>query len=113
MRPLAWLFGEIKSPPFSVNARREAGFLLRQLQAGVNLSMPQSRSMPAIGARCHELRIRDENANWRIMYRLDPDAVVLLDVFAKKTRATPKTVIDACRRRLAIYDAAAAEGDAR
>jgi phage-related protein len=40
------------------------------------------------------------------VYRLDADAVVILEVFAKKTRATPKTVIDACTRRLKEYDRA-------
>ena len=38
------------------------------------------------------------------MYRLDADAVVILEVFAKKTRTTPKTIIDACTRRLREYD---------
>jgi hypothetical protein len=46
--PLAWLHGVIKSPPFSDAARLEAGFLLRQLQKGVMLSMPHSRPMPSI-----------------------------------------------------------------
>jgi phage-related protein len=48
--------------------------------------------------------VRDAEADWRIVYRLDPDAVVILEVFAKKTRTTPKTVIDACTRRLREYD---------
>jgi phage-related protein len=38
------------------------------------------------------------------VYRLDSDAVVILEIFAKKTRATPKIVIDACTRRLGEYD---------
>lgn len=60
--------------------------------------------MPSIGARCHELRIRDENETWRIIYRTDPDAIVLLAVFSKKTRATPKTILDSCKRRIRQYD---------
>jgi phage-related protein len=60
--------------------------------------------MPAIGARCHELRVNDENRSWRVMYRLDPDAVVLLDVFEKRTATTPKSVIEECRRRLRSYE---------
>ena len=62
--------------------------------------------MPVVGPRCHELRVRDAGADWRIVYRLDPDAVVILEVFSKKTSATPKTVIDACTRRLREYDRA-------
>ncbi len=57
-----------------------------------------------MGRQCHELRIVDEAATWRIVYRIDTDAIVVAEVFAKKTRATPKSVIDACRRRLRAYD---------
>jgi phage-related protein len=106
-KPLVWLAGEVRTPPFSKEARIEAGFLLRRLQQGEALSMPQARPMPSIGRRCYELRIRDEDQNWRIMYRIDADAVVLLEVFGKKTGKTPKRVIDACRERLRRYDAVA------
>jgi phage-related protein len=41
---------------------------------------------------------------WRIIYRLDPDAVLIGEVFMKKTQATPKHVIAACRRRFQAYD---------
>jgi phage-related protein len=58
----------------------------------------------AIGARCHELRIQDENATWRIMYRIDPDEILILDVFSKKTQTTPVSVIDACKSRLKTWD---------
>jgi phage-related protein len=88
----------------SRNARLEAGFLLRQLQRGEMLSMPQSRPMPGVGSRCHELRINDATSTWRVMYRIDYDAIVILEVFAKKTGKTPKTIIDTCRKRLKEYD---------
>ena len=103
-KPLMWLHGEIKTPPLSAEARMEAGFLLRQLQAGEKLGLPHSRPMPTIGRRCHEPRIMDENATWRIVYRTDVDAIVIAEVFAKKTRTTPKGVIDICKRRLREYD---------
>ena len=103
-RPLVWLRGEIKTPPFSQAARVEAGYLLRLLQEGQALALPQSRSLPVVGPRCHELRVRDAGADWRIVYRLDADAVVILEVFSKKTRTTPKSIIDACTRRLREYD---------
>lgn len=103
-KPLVWLHGEIKTPPFSAEGRMEAGFLLRQLQVGEKLGLPRSRPMPVIGRRCHELRIVDEDATWRIVYRTDDDAIVIAEVFAKKTRTTPKSVIDICKRRLRDYD---------
>ena len=103
-KPLVWLRGEIKTPPFSPEARVEAGLLLRRLQMNETLGMPQSRPRPSIGPRCHELRVRDARHDWRIVYRVDPDAIVILDVFAKTTRRTPDRVIEDCRRRLKIYD---------
>src|SRR3990170_3370255 len=84
-KPLAWLHGEVKTPPFGQAARIEAGYLLRELQRGTSLGMPHSRPMPAIGARCHELRVVDERETWRIIYRVDADAIVIVEVFAKKT----------------------------
>jgi phage-related protein len=60
--------------------------------------------MPSIGRRCHELRIADQTAAWRIVYRTDPDAIVIVDVFAKKSQQTPATVIQRCKARLEAYD---------
>lgn len=103
-KPIVWLRGEVKTPPFSEEARIEAGYLLRLLQQGESLGLPHSRPMPTIGSRCHELRIHDAAAAFRIMYRLDPDAIVILEVFSKKTKQTPTSVIQACQRRLRDYD---------
>ena len=108
-KPLVWLSGEVKSPPLSTEARIEAGYLLRCLQAGQSLAMPHSRPMPSIGARCHELRIRDEDSTWRLIYRVDDDAILILDVFQKKTGRTPQRVIATCQQRLRRYDADAKE----
>jgi phage-related protein len=60
--------------------------------------------MPSIGRRCHELRIHDVDHSWRIVLRIDPDAIVILEIFDKKTRKTPGHVIEACRHRLRRYD---------
>jgi phage-related protein len=106
-KPLVWLHGEIKTPPFTRDARIEAGTLLRRLQEGESIGMPHSRPMPSVGAGCHELRVRDETRNWRIIYRIDDDAIIIAEVFPKTTQKTPKTVIDACKRRLTLYDASA------
>lgn len=103
-KPLVWLQGEIKSPPFATEARIEAGVLLRRLQNGESLGMPHSRPMPAVGRRCHELRVRDGAVSWRIIYRTDQDAIVIGEVFAKKTRTTPKDVIAICQKRFREYD---------
>jgi phage-related protein len=99
--------GEIKTPPMSESARRETGFLLRRLQQGELLALPHSRPMPTIGLRCHELRINDENKTWRLVDRIDNDAIIVVDVFQKKTQKTPHQVIANSKRRLRLYDDAA------
>ena len=101
---LVLLGGAIKTPPLSAAARVRAGFLLRQLQQGEYLSLPHSRPMPSVGSRCHELRIPDGRAIWRIVYRIDSDAIIVLEVFQKTTRQTPGHVIEACRKRIKAYD---------
>ncbi|MEM8600732.1 MAG: type II toxin-antitoxin system RelE/ParE family toxin [Bacteroidota bacterium] len=108
-KPIVWLKGEVKTPPFSQEACIEAGVLLRRLQRGESLSLPHSRPMPVIGKRFHELRINDKSVTWRIVYRTDPDAIVIADVFAKKTQKTSKQTIATCRARLDAYDAATAD----
>ncbi len=106
-KSLMVLEGEIRTPPMSEAARRETGFLLRRLQQGENLALPHSRPMPDIGPRCHELRVNDVNKTWRVIYRIDEDAVLVVDVFEKKTRTTPRQIIANCKRRLRLYDRAA------
>ena len=103
-KPLVWLEGEVKTPPFSEEARIEAGTLLRRLQQGERIGMPQSRPMATIGRRCHELRIQDEKVIWRIVYRTDSDAIVIAEVFKKKTGKTPQKVINTCKQRFKRYD---------
>jgi len=62
--------------------------------------------MPSVGKRCHELRINDREGTWRIVYRLDDDAVLILEVFQKKTGKTPQHVLEICKKRAAEYDRA-------
>ena len=103
-KPLVWLHGEVKSPPFSKEARLECGYLLRLLQTGASLKMPWSRPMKTIGARCHELRINDAHKTWRIVYRIDNDAIIIAAVFEKQSQSTPKSILEVCKKRLRIYD---------
>ena len=84
-KSLVWLHGEVKSPPFSPAGRH-------------------SRPMPSIGARCHELRVVDAAVTWRIVYRIDADAIVIAAVFKRKTARTPAAVIDTRKRRLKELD---------
>jgi phage-related protein len=94
-KPLVWLHGQVKTPPFSKAAR---------LETGEKLSLPWSRPMPSISTRCHELRITDETSIWRIVYRIDHDAIVIIEVFQKQKQQTPKEIIATCKHRLRLYD---------
>ena len=105
-KEVVWLRGEIKTPPFTPEGRQEAGMLIRFLQRGESLSMPQAELLPIVGPCCGALRIRDGDHNWRIMYRVDPTKVLILEVYAKKTRAIPDKIIKRCIKRLKGYDAA-------
>ena len=80
--------------------------MLRRLQQGAMLAMPHARPMPSIGLRCWELRVKDADHNWRIFYRTDTDAVVVLGVHDKKTERALRTILETCRIRLRRYDEA-------
>ena len=69
-----------------------------------------SRPMPSIGRRCHELRVSDEDGDWRLVYRIDADAVVVVNAFRKTAQQTPQRIIRECRNRLRRYDNRGAGG---
>ena len=105
-KPLFILKGEIRTPPFDKEARREAGDLLRQLQDGESPGMPHSRPLPTVGPRCHELRVKDSKHQWRIVYRIDADAILVAGIFAKKGKKMQQREFKAAAARLALYDKA-------
>ena len=73
--------------------------LLRLLQEGEQLGMPQAEPLPNVGPRCGAMRVRDAERNWRIMFRTDADAILVLEVYSKKTRKIPDEVIQRCKQR--------------
>lgn len=76
------------------------------LQDGEMLSLPISRPMPSIGSGVQELRLSDRSGDWRVVYRIDEDAILVVDAFKKTTRKTPTEIIERCQARLAAYDRA-------
>jgi len=48
--------------------------------------------------------VDDDNATWRLIYRIDSDAIVISEVFSKKTAKTPGRVVDVCKQRYREYD---------
>jgi phage-related protein len=107
-KPTRWLTEtKLLTPPLSFDARLEAGGLLGALQQGRKLTMPACRPMPRIGPRCYELRVKDNESGkkeWRIIVRTDPEFVLVVEFFLKKTPKTPQAVIDLCKLRLSNYD---------
>ena len=103
-KPLAWLHGEVKTPPFSPAARLEAGFLLRKLQRGETLSLPTHGRCPRLAPTAMSCGSNDTTGTWRIIYRIDPDAIIMVEVFEKKTPQTPRRMIALCQQRLRRYD---------
>ncbi|UCD25032.1 MAG: type II toxin-antitoxin system RelE/ParE family toxin [Gemmatimonadota bacterium] len=99
-KPLRWLAREITVPPFSNEAAGELGALLEMVSLGGTLAMPHCRPMPTIGKRCFELRVNDRDQTWRVIYHVATDAVVILEVFSKKSQRTPHQVVERCRKRL-------------
>jgi len=89
-KEIAWIKGEIKTPPFTRDARIKSGLLLRRLQLGEKLSQPESKPIKSIGKNCHELKIKDKDLDWRIIYHIHTEAIVILEVFAKKNKENTK-----------------------
>ena len=103
-KPLFILHGAIKSPPFTPDGRQEAGELLRRVQEGEKLSFPQSRPLPSVGPRCHEIRVRDADHVWRIVYRIDKDAILVASIFSKKGKSMQQRELGTAEARLTLYD---------
>lgn len=84
---------------FPIQIRREAGFQLDQVQQGND---PDDwKPIPTIGKGVREIRIRDTNGAFRIIYIAKfADAIYVLHCFQKKTQKTSKTDIDLATKRL-------------
>lgn len=108
LKPFEFYFCDVPDPQMSEEAKAEVATLIRRLRSGEKLSMPHSRPMSSIGPRCHELRVREGDGNWRVFYRVDPDVVVAVHVLWKTTQKTPDAIVDLCQKRFRQYDEALA-----
>lgn len=86
---------------FPDDVRRELGKAIFDLQAGVNLTMPLSRSMSSVRPGVNELRIRDRAGIYRVFYYTKvADSVLIFHAFEKKTQKTPQHEIVLAQERL-------------
>jgi phage-related protein len=82
---------------FPDEARRAAGFELREVQSGLEPS--DWKPMQTIGPGVNEIRI-PVLGEWRVIYVAKlHDAVYVLHAFHKKTRKTSRRDIDLARQR--------------
>ncbi|MCG1055353.1 type II toxin-antitoxin system RelE/ParE family toxin [Mycetohabitans sp. B5] len=74
---------------FPAEVRREAGFRLGRVQAGLD---PEDwKPFDDVSAGVREIRIRDASGIYRVMYVVKfEEAIYVLHCFQKKTQATPK-----------------------
>ena len=103
-KPIVFLARGHQDPAVLASREGRGGGIARHVAGRGAARHAAFAPMPGLGPRCHELRVRDEGHNWRIFYRIDRDAILIIDVTAKKTQRTPKAEIDLCRKRLAAYD---------
>ena len=85
LKPIAWVgssFDDLRSFPETI--RKNAGFQLHRLQAG--LEAADWKPMAEIGRGVEEIRLRNESGSYRILYltRLE-NAIYELHCFNKKT----------------------------
>jgi phage-related protein len=77
------------------------GRLIRHLQHGRSLGMPHSRPMPSVALGVEELRVKDQSGQYRaFVVRKMARGILVLHVFAKKTRETPRGAIELAQQRL-------------
>ena len=83
---------------FPADARHDAGFQLDKVQRG---EQPDDfKPMPAIGKGVEEIRVRDDNGIYRVIYTARrAEAIYVLHAFQKRTQATAKRDIEVARKR--------------
>lgn len=85
---------------FSVEVRQEVGDLLRLLQEGEQLGMPQSRPMKQVGSSAFEIRVKDKEGIYRVFYVLyDKYRILVPHAFTKKTQKTSIQEIETAKKR--------------
>ncbi len=84
---------------FPTEARREMGYQLEHVQAGVD---PDDwKPMSAVGAGVREIRVRESSGAFRcICLATRPEGIYVLHCFQKKTRKTRQQDLDLAEKRL-------------
>ncbi|BFI44370.1 hypothetical protein YKD1_07890 [Yersinia pseudotuberculosis] len=83
---------------FPINVRKDVGYQLHKIQCG--LEPEDWKPFSDVGSGVNEIRMRDANGIYRVMYlaKFD-DAIYVLHSFQKKTRQTSKRDKDIAKVR--------------
>ncbi|GAW87914.1 conserved hypothetical protein [Bathymodiolus platifrons methanotrophic gill symbiont] len=86
---------------FPEAARNEAGYELREVQKG---NEPTDwKPMSSIGVGVKEIRVKDEQGIFRVVYVVKYlERVIVLHAFQKKTEKTAKKDLDLAKQRLKL-----------
>ena len=89
-KPICWVGSSYEDLlAFPKDARKEAGFQLGKVQAGIEPA--DWKTFDDVGAGTKEIRIRDASGIYRVMYVAKfEEAVYVLHCFQKKTQTTSK-----------------------
>ena len=86
---------------FPREIRLRLGKALRLLQKGERPGMPLSRPMTSVASGVSELRIHNEDRQFRAIYfTASARGILVPHAFVKKTKETPQAEIEAARKRL-------------
>lgn len=86
---------------FPEATRSQAGFELREVQKGKEPT--DWKPMSSIGTGVKEIRVKDEDGIFRVIYVVKYlDRVIVLHAFQKKTQKTAKKDIDLAKQRLKL-----------
>ena len=99
IKPVRWLGdSHERIREFPHDARREAGYQLERVQAGME---PVDRKpMPSVELGVSEIRVRDSTGAYRVIYVAKfSEAVYVIHAFQKKARKTPRPDIDLAGKR--------------
>jgi phage-related protein len=103
-KPLVWGGRGNQNPSVLAKSQIGSGIFASETAAERNARHASFSTAAVDWSAVPELRINDERSAWRIVYRIDSDAIIILDVFSKKNRTTPKVIVDLCKRRLREYE---------
>lgn len=98
-KPITFCGGSLEDPKaFPVSARRTAGYQLDRVQAG--LEPDDWKSMASIGPGVREIRVRDADGAFRVIYVAKlARAIFVLHCFQKQGQKTARQDLEMAGRR--------------